>query len=310
LERPHKSSNLFVVGSISAVVAVGLAVYFARCKCCKKDKMENILLQDPETKYTVNLIEKEELSHDTRRFRFATHNADQQLGLPIGNHIVLVMKINGDLVIRKYTPISPVDQKGSFDLVVKVYFKGVHPKFPEGGKMTQHLESLKIGDSIQIKGPFGNIFYKGKGVFNMRRKPKAPPQMKYNYKHLGLIAGGSGITPIYQLLQAITNDPDDETTMSLIYANQSEDDILMRNDIETLAQKYPNKVKFWYTVDRAQPGWKYSTGYINEEMIREHLPAPSADTGIFMCGPPPMIKFACIPSLQKVGHKENDYFSF
>ena len=31
---------------------------------------------------------------------------------------------------------------------------------------------------------------------------------------------------------------------------------------------------------------------------------------IFMCGPPPMLKFACIPNLTKVGHKETNFFSF
>jgi cytochrome-b5 reductase len=196
-----------------------------------------------------------------------------------------------------------------FDL--KVYFKNIHPKFPEGGKMSQHLESLNIGDTVQIKGPVGRIYYKGCGEFSIRRELKASsPYNPYKFKQLGMIAGGSGITPIYQLLQAITSNPEDKTTMSLIYANQSEDDILVREHIEKLAAEFPDKVKFWYTVDRAQPGWKYSTGYINEDMIREHLPAAGPDTGIFMCGPPPMIKMACIPALEKVGHTENNYFSF
>jgi hypothetical protein len=34
------------------------------------------------------------------------------------------------------------------DLVIKVYFANVHPRFPEGGKMSQHLESLSLGDTI------------------------------------------------------------------------------------------------------------------------------------------------------------------
>jgi hypothetical protein len=29
--------------------------------------------------------------------------------------------------------------------MLKVYFRGVHPKFPDGGKMSQHLESMEIG---------------------------------------------------------------------------------------------------------------------------------------------------------------------
>ena len=71
------------------------------------------------------------------------------------------------------------------------------------------------------------------------------------------------------------------------------------------------RVRVWYTLD-VQPSepWKYSMGFINEEMVRAHLPAPGENTYIFMCGPPPMIKFACMPNLLKVGHKEAQMHCF
>lgn len=46
---------------------------------------------------------------------------------------------------------------------VKVYFKDVHPKFPEGGKMSQHLDSLSIGSTVEIRGPSGKLTYIGQG---------------------------------------------------------------------------------------------------------------------------------------------------
>ena len=48
----------------------------------------------------------------------------------------------------------------------------MHPKFPEGGKMTQHLESLAIGDTIDVRGPGGLLQYEGRGVFAMREDKK------------------------------------------------------------------------------------------------------------------------------------------
>ena len=57
-------------------------------------------------------------------------------------------------------------------------------------------------------------------------------------------------------------------------------------------------------------GWKYSSGFINAEMISEHLPPPGASTQILMCGPPPMIKFACLPNLDKLGYSEDMYVPF
>lgn len=52
-------------------------------------------------------------------------------------------------------------------------------------------------------------------------------------------------------------------------------------------------------------GWKYSSGFINEEIIRDHLFAASDDTITLMCGPPPMINFACQPNLEKLGHSKD-----
>ena len=48
--------------------------------------------------------------------------------------------------------------------VLQVYFKNVHPKYPEGGKMSQYLESLKIGDTIDVRGPSGKLHYLGRGL--------------------------------------------------------------------------------------------------------------------------------------------------
>ena len=70
------------------------------------------------------------------------------------------------------------------------------------------------------------------------------------------------------------------------------------------------RVKVWYTVDRAPDGWKYSTGFINEQMVRDYLPAPSGETVVFMCGPPMMLEKACIPNLKKIGHQEGTLFCF
>ena len=57
-------------------------------------------------------------------------------------------------------------------------------------------------------------------------------------------------------------------------------------------------------------GWEYSSGFISEEMIASQLPAPGPDTQILMCGPPPMIKFACLPSLTKLGYTEDMFVAF
>lgn len=267
-------------------------------------------LMDPQEKYMLPLIEKEELSHDTRRFRFGLHSGEHVLGLPVGQHIHLSATINEELVIRAYTPVSCDDDKGFVDLVVKVYKKGVHPKFPEGGKMSQHLESLAIGDRIAFRGPSGRLQYLGGGKFSIKKLRKDPAQI-YEADKVSLIAGGTGITPMLQLVREVLKKADsDKTQLSLIFANQTEDDILLKPELDDLAARYPEQFKLWYTLDRPNPDWTQGKGFITDEMIKEHLFAPSSSTLVLMCGPPPMVNYACIPALEKLGYQMDRTFAY
>lgn len=272
-------------------------------------KRAAITLEDPNIKYALRLIDKEIVSHDTRRFRFALPSPAHILGLPIGQHIYLSARVDGHLVVRPYTPTSSDDDKGYVDLVIKVYFKNVHPKFPEGGKMSQYLESLRINDTIDFRGPSGLLIYKGKGVFAIQPDKKSEATIK-KARHVGMIAGGTGITPMLQIITAVMKDPEDPTVCHLLFANQTVKDILLRPELEEVLANNPDRFKLWFTLDRAPEDWEYSQGFISEDMVRDHLPPPADDTLILMCGPPPMIQFAANPNLDKVGHSTSQRFAF
>lgn len=144
--------------------------------------------------------------------------------------------------------MSSDEDHGYVDLVIKVYFKNVHPKFPEGGKMTQHLENLNIGDTIDVRGPSGRLVYLGDGNFSIKKMRKDPPQTVKASK-INMIAGGTGITPMLQLIRHITTDINDNTQIALLYANQTEKDILVRKELEEVVHDHPQQFKLWYTVD-------------------------------------------------------------
>ncbi|XP_044126104.1 NADH-cytochrome b5 reductase 2-like [Bufo gargarizans] len=295
---------------IIALAVVGVTAFLFLIRCLgSQQKKAPVTLLNPETKYPLPLIEKQEISHDTKKFRFGLPSSEHILGLPIGQHIYLSAKVNGSLVVRAYTPVSSDEVKGYVDLVVKVYYKKVHPKFPEGGKMSQYLDSLKIGDTVDFRGPNGLLVYKGKGKFAIRPDKKSPPQTK-STQHLGMIAGGTGITPMLQLIRHITQDPSDDTKCYLIFANQTEDDILVRSELESVAKSHPDQFKLFYTLDRPPQGWEYGTGFVTAEMIKKHLPAPSDNPLVLMCGPPPMIQFACQDNLTKLGYPEDRRFAY
>uniref|UniRef100_UPI00358EBD0D NADH-cytochrome b5 reductase 3-like isoform X2 n=1 Tax=Myxine glutinosa TaxID=7769 RepID=UPI00358EBD0D len=266
-------------------------------------------LQDPSVKYPLRLVDKEIISHDTRRFRFALPSMQHVLGLPVGQHVYLTEKIDGSLTIRPYTPVSSHEDLGFVDLVIKVYLKNTHPKFPDGGKMSQYLDSMKIGDTIDFRGPNGLLIYQGKGKFAIKPDKKSNANIKVA-QHVAMIAGGTGITPMLQLIRKIIMDPGDKTKCSLIFANQTEQDILLRSELEDLASSHPDQFHLWLTLDRPPEEWEYSKGFVNADMIKEHLPKPGPDVLALMCGPPPMIQYACIPNLEKVGFPLDSCFTF
>lgn len=291
----------------------GVALLFSGCAvavllCYFKYSTRNVrstprvLGPDPNKTVALPLVKITQVSHDTKIFRFALPEG-YRLGLPVGQHVNTKAKIDGKLVIRAYTPISSDDDLGFMELLIKVYFP--NEKFPAGGKMTQYINNMKVGDRLDFTGPKGRIIYKRQGRFRIRGEKKdQPPRDVEGIKNLGLIAGGSGITPMLQIVRDVFKS-EESTRIWLLYANQTEEDILLREEIEDIQREHPSRFSFMYTVDRPNETWQYQKGFINKDMCSAHLPVPGADTMILICGPPPMVKFACLPNLEQVGHKSS-----
>ena len=81
-----------------------------------------------------------------------------------------------------------------------------------------------------------------------------------------MIAGGSGITPMLQIVRDVFKNESENTKISLLFANQTENDILCREEIENFKNKFPTRFSFMYTIDRPDENWKYEKGFINKGM--------------------------------------------
>ncbi|XP_030077530.1 NADH-cytochrome b5 reductase 1 [Microcaecilia unicolor] len=259
----------------------------------KKRKKPLVTLKDPSERYLLRLIDKALVSANTRRFRFALPSPNHILGLPVGKHVYLFARINGSLVVRPYTPISSDEDRGYVDLVIKV--PAVVPNWCFTFTLVILTEIITL--------PFVS------GNFAIQPDKKSLAQKKFA-RAVGLIAGGTGLTPMLQLIRAIMKDPNDQTHCSLLFANQTDKDILLRDELEELETRYPDRFKLWFIVERAPAEWQYSEGFVNASVIRDHLPAPAEDTLILMCGPPPMIQMACHPSLDTLGYPQNQRFVY
>ncbi|KAG8793788.1 NADH-cytochrome b5 reductase [Serendipita sp. 398] len=104
-------------------------------------------------------------------------------------------------------------------------------------------------------------------------------------RHLGMIAGGTGITPMLQIIRAVLKDHDDKTQVSLIYANVTFDDILLKEELDHLAEAHPDRFSVYYVLNE-QPadGWDGGVGFVTKDMIKHHMPAPKEDIKVLLCG--------------------------
>ena len=220
---------------------------------------------DPSTFQKLPLARKETLGPNTFRFVFKLPKPDAVLGLPVGQHVSVLGLVNGKTIARSYTPTSSNADRGRMELVVRCYDNGALT----GG----YLRHLQIGDEVAFRGPKGGIRY---------RRGMA--------KKLGMVAGGSGITPMYQLIRSICEDARDTTEVSLLYANRTEADILLRKELDRFASVYSGNFRVWYVLDDAPAEWQGGRGFVTRQMMAEWLPAPSAHSKVAICGPPGMVE--------------------
>jgi len=229
----------------------------------KPSKRKSVL--DPNVWQEFPLKEKIPVSPNTAIYRFALPHPDDVLGLPIGQHISVSAEINGKDITRSYTPTSSDDDRGHFDLLIKSY---------EKGNISRYVSLLKIGDKVRVKGPKGQFTYK-------------PSQ----YRVIGMIAGGTGITPMLQVIRAALKDREDHTNINLIYANVNYEDILLKKELDELAEKYIERFRVFYVLNNPPPNWTGGVGFVSKAQVENWMPAanPHNDIKILLCGPPPMM---------------------
>ncbi|AGO11313.1 AaceriACR054Cp [[Ashbya] aceris (nom. inval.)] len=214
--------------------------------------------------HTLKIAKIEQVSHDTRRFTFALPSSDHVTGLTTASALLAkYVTPKGSNVIRPYTPVSDNMARGMFQLVIKHY---------DGGKFTTHLFGLKENDTVDFKGPI--------------QKWRWDPNM---FDSIVLMGAGTGITPLFQMMHHIAENPVDKTKVHLLYGNKTPQDILLRKELEELASKYPDQVKVTFFVDKPDGDFKGEKGFINKEYLKQNLPKPGSNSHVFVCGPPPFM---------------------
>ncbi|CAI5722523.1 unnamed protein product [Peronospora destructor] len=246
------------VSATAMVSALSLASFSTAARNAEEPK---VALSPKEFRsFTVTKVE--DVTHDTKRLVFALPTEKHEMGTTAASCLMAKFDLNGNPVVRPYTPTNTNDEKGKLELVVKGY---------PNGKLSKHIVNLNVGDELAMKGPFVKFKYQ-------------PNQ----FKSVGFICGGSGITPGLQVIKEICRNPDDSTQVVLIFCNKTEKDIILRDELDALQHMYP-QFQVHYVLSEAEANWEGYTGYLTKELIKKLLPSPSNETFIGVCGPPPMM---------------------
>lgn len=270
---------------------------------------------DPKQWKKMTLESKQLLTPNIRLLRF-TFGTSETFGLPVGKHVYLKLfqeQLHKDMpiksVMRAYTPSrwGP----GYVEFVIKVYF-------PEngrpGGAFTPLLDKVRIGETVDTKGPLGEYEYLGDGYYSLTHQPK-----RYA-RHVCMIAGGTGITPMWQVLEALQRDRD-TPFVSLIYCARSITDLVLVDEINNVKRCNPNRLNVHYVLSQPPPSedWKGGRGRLKATDIAGRL-FPFADSHtqtsdklVLLCASDEMVKACCRPIISELMGNEfasNNIFVF
>lgn len=242
---------------------IGLLSLFFLYHYIRVKSKKQVLLADEFQEY--ELLDKTIISKNTAIYRFKLPYENDQLQIPVGHHLVCRVVIEGEEFIRYYTPINNKYDMGFFDIIVKSY---------KDGKVSKYFGNLYNGKMVEFKGPVGRMSYKN----NMA-------------KNIVMIAGGSGITPMLAVLGEIFTTSLDLTNVKLIFANETENDVLLDDELTQYSEDYPNFEYVKVVNEPTSKDYEGYTGWITTELLNKEMPDFDVDTKVFICGPLEMKKF-------------------
>ncbi len=179
-----------------------------------------------------------------------------------GQHLTVKVNIKDEIVYRTFSISSIPNTDNFLTLTIKRI---------KGGKVTNFLaENLKVGDSLEVTAPSGQFF--------LNPEPA-------NQKHYVMIAGGSGITPIYSMIGTVLKfEP--KSKITLLYANRNANSIIFKEKFEKWTKDFPDQLEVKHFLSEEENPKNAIKGYITkvslEELINQHS---KTKLDFYLCGP-------------------------
>jgi propane monooxygenase reductase subunit len=213
------------------------------------------------------------------------------------------ISVPGTDQVRSFSMANTSSREGLLEFVIKVYPDGLFSQFLD--------KELKVGDRLELTGPFG--------VFTLRESDA----------DLVFVGGGAGMAPILSLLRSMAERGINRKA-TFFYGARKQGDLCFVEELAAIAEKLPN---FTYipalsdvlseipdsktesgisdiSPDRGNSAvaiaiqtWSGQTGLITDVVKRLTEKDNLAGAHAYVCGPPPMVE-AAIPLLETLGVPE------
>jgi len=172
---------------------------------------------------------------------------------------------------------SSPTQTGSFEMVVR-----------KAGNVTRAMHSLKPGDKVGIRGPFGTHF---------------PVDGEMKGKDIVFVCGGLGLVPVRSAINYVLHHRVDYGDVTILFGTKGPAERLFVGEVEEWISK--GNVTYLETVDRGDEQWTGNVGVITTLMT--DMTVDPRKTVAIICGPPVMYKFAIV-SLYKMGMVDKNIY--
>lgn len=164
-----------------------------------------------------------------------------------GQFLTILLDLNGK------------EERRSYSLCTSPYldpYPGITIKRVQEGLISNYLnDSIRPGKTVEIIKPAGHFTLDYHSQKN---------------NHYMMIAGGSGITPLLSLTKSIlVNEPNSRVT--LLYCSRSEEQIIFKDQLESLEGKFPGKLKTIHNLTQPSNNWTGLKGRMDQGKVRDFL---------------------------------------
>jgi ring-1,2-phenylacetyl-CoA epoxidase subunit PaaE len=187
-----------------------------------------------------------------------------------GQYLTLKLKVNGEEIRRSYSICTSPFAEKELRIAIK--------EVKDGRGSTYINRQAKVGDTIEVMTPMGNFHSALSGSAQ---------------KNYVLFAGGSGITPMMSILKSVLYI-EKQSSITLIYANRDEDNVIFKKEIESIVASNPDKLKVVFVYDNPKQNVPdLYKGLMTKEkvkgLVEAHVPL-KPNNEFFICGPGPMME--------------------